>query len=260
MPAVPARLPLLLSVVTTLAAAALPAQSDSTARLRGTATSAFNGRGIAGVMIAVPEARQFAVTDSTGTFQLVNLPIGGQKVRIAYEGRETEEFEFEFRPGKTKRLAVVLDVEALDLAPIVVEVRHRDWWRDLAGFYERRKAYAGWARFYTREDVERWSPATLGQLLAREGIYTRCTSANGCVPTRWSRGSLCLVAVSVDGTPFWEEEYDQIPVGDVQGVEVYRTGFMSPPTWGRLMAGTNVVRRSVNEPASVCGSVQIWTR
>ena len=91
----------------------LHSQADTTARLMGYARSAFNGRPLAGVMIAVPAARQFVVTDSTGTFDLASVPSGRQRVRIAYEGRETEEYEFELRRGKTKRLAVLLDVRAV---------------------------------------------------------------------------------------------------------------------------------------------------
>src|SRR6266540_195646 len=85
----------------TPAVAQLP--RDTTARLVGTAASAFNGRPLSGVMIAVTAARQFAVTDSTGRFLLAGLPVGRQKVRIAYQGRETLEYEFDLRRGKTKR-------------------------------------------------------------------------------------------------------------------------------------------------------------
>lgn len=233
----------------------LHSQVDTTARLMGYARSAFNGRPLAGVMIAVPAARQFVVTDSTGTFELANVPSGRQRVRIAYEGRETEEYEFELRRGKTKRLAVLLDVSAVDLAPVVVEVQHRDWSRNLAGFYERRKWYNGFGRFYTREDLERVRAGTLSSLLARDGIFTRCMT-HGCVPMKWSRGRLCALAVAVDGMPFWENSYDQIAVDDVQGVEVYRSDVL--PGWGGLIARTRAF--GLLEPRGVCGSVQIWTR
>ena len=46
--------------------ATLHTQSDSSAAIRGTARSSFNGRPLAGVMISVPAARAFTVTDSTG--------------------------------------------------------------------------------------------------------------------------------------------------------------------------------------------------
>lgn len=228
---------------------ALHAQRDTTARIVGAATSAFNGKPLTGVMIAVPGPRRFVVTDSTGRFELAGLPAGPQRVRIAYEGRETEEYEFDLRRGKTKTLAVVLDVEAVDLAPVVVEARYPDDWRNLAGFYARKKMYGGFAHFYTREDLERSRPVTLRQLLAGEGILTRC-GVHECMPTRLWGGTVCAPSVSVDGTPFWENDYDQIPVSEVAGVEIYRGDLVGPgwPPFGGLTA----IRR--------CGSIQVWTR
>jgi hypothetical protein len=235
------------------------AQRDTTARIIGTASSAFNGNPLSDVMIAVPAARRFVVTDSTGRFELAGLPAGRQKIRVAYQGRETEEYAFDLRRGKTKTLAVVLDVEAVDLEPIVVEARYPDDWRNLAGFYARKKMYSGFARFYTREDLERERPVNLRLFLAGEGIITRCFARTGCVPTRLSRGTLCTVPVSVDGMPFWEDEYDQIPIDEVAGVEVYRDEFVGPITgFGGLPALASF--GPVGQAVRTCGSIQLWTR
>lgn len=247
-----------------VAVTAAHAQRDTTAKIIGTAVSAFNGKPLTGVMIAVPGARRFVVTDSTGTFELSGLPTGHQKVRVAYEGRETEEYEFELRTGKTKRVAIVLDVEAVDLAPVVVEARYPDGWRDLAGFYARKKMYGGFNHFYTREDLERVRPVTLRQLLAGEGIFRRC-GWRGCAPTRLSRGTVCTVPVSVDGMGFWEDDYDQIQVDEVAGVEVYRgaagpvwIGFI--PSAPALLAGNLFDGGGPLTASAGCGSIGIWTR
>lgn len=251
---------LVAAAVVTASPASLSSQRGSTANIQGVARSSFNGAPLAGVMIAVPAARKFAVTDSSGRFALVGIPAGSQRVRVAYEGRNTEEYVFELKRGKTKQLAVVLDIEAYDLAPVVVEAQHRDFARNLAGFYERRKWYGGFGRFYTREDLERRHPVALSQLLTSEGIFTRCV-ARGCIPVRWSRGSMCAVAISVDGMPFWEDSYNEIPVDDVQGVEIYRSDFHTPPGWGGLIAGSPPFGRgNLFEPRGTCSSVQIWTR
>src|SRR6266480_25925 len=122
-------------------------QVDSTAVIRGKASSSFNGRPLVGVMISVPAARKFVVSDSNGQFRLTGLPSGLQHIRVSYEGRETGDFQFVLQPMRQKRIAVLLDVEAYDLSPLVVEVRGANYWRDLAGFYERRGWYRGFARF-----------------------------------------------------------------------------------------------------------------
>jgi hypothetical protein len=236
--------------------ATLHTQSDSSAAIRGTARSSFNGGPLAGVMISVPVARAFTVTDSTGRFELRHLPAGTQQVRVSYEGRGTEEYEFDLHRGKTKSISVLLDVEAVDLDPIVVEVQNRDFARNLAGFYDRRRMYSGFARFYTREDLERGRVSDLRRLLVLDGVVTQCL-ARGCVPTRWTRGRMCAVPVSVDGMPFWEEDYETIPVSDVEGVEVYRSGYAN--SWGAPPTATTVVSGNPRESAT-CGSVMIWTR
>ena len=240
-----------LVVVAGSAPASLGSQVDTTATISGYARSAFNGRPLASVMISVIGTRKFTVTDSTGAFRLSGLPIGTQLVRISYLGRQSEEYEFELHSGKTKRVAVVLDVEAADLAPVVVEVKHPDAWRDLAGFYERRRWYAGWGRFYTRDDIDRLRMRTLSGVLSREGIYTRCIK-DGCVPTRLTRGRTCAVSIAVDGVPFWEEQYDQIPIDEVRGVEIYRDDMWSP--------APRHVSLAIERGIPTCASVEIWTR
>ncbi|HET8712846.1 MAG TPA: carboxypeptidase-like regulatory domain-containing protein [Gemmatimonadales bacterium] len=214
-------------VVALLFPAALSAQVDSSARLMGYAKSSFNGRPLSGVMISVPEARKFVVTDSAGTFLLGGLPVGKRTVLIAYNGRETEEYVFELRHGKTKRLAIILEVEALDLAPVVVEVRHRGDWNDLAGFYERRKVYGGWGRFFTQEDIQEQGFRSVADILRRMGIYTRCLD-EGCVPTKWTYGAICPVTVAVDGMAFYPNEYESVAIDDVRGVEWYGNSRVGP--------------------------------
>lgn len=235
-----------------------PSQVDSTARLMGSAKSAFNGRPLAGVMIAVPDAHKFVVTDSSGTFFLAGLPVGKQKVFVAYNGRGSEEYQFVFKHGKTKRVAVVLDIEAVDLDPIVVEAQGRGSWMDLAGFFDRRKAYGGFARFYTREDLAARRARTIEDVLRREGIYPRCFEF-GCVPARSYRGDMCAVPIFVDGMRFYANDYEVVPIDRVAGVEVYRPG-MEPI--GTLPTALPVLARDFRNPRQgvSCGRIDIWTR
>lgn len=256
----PSRAACLIAILATLVLPSpLNAQIDTTARIHGTAVSSLNGRPLSGVMISLPAARKFVVTNSTGTFSLAGLPAGAQKIRVSYEGRDTEEYEFTLLSGNTKKIAVLLDADAVDLDPIVVEAQHPDRWRDLGGFYARQKWYRGFARFFTREEIERSQPPRISTLLASERIVTRCIQ--GCRPTRVSRGRLCFVPVSVDGLPLHEEDYDRIAVADVAGVEVYRAN----PPYGlshglALSPGGAVWQGESSDSRGSCGSVLIWTR
>src|SRR3989442_15620881 len=128
------------------------AQRDTTARLAGTVRSSINGLPISGVMVAVKGSRVFRVSDSTGSFALGGLPEGPQVVRILYGDSLSYEHEMDLKSGKTLKLAVLLDVVAAELAPIVVEAQTIRAERSLVGFYDRRKWTVG--RFYTRADLD----------------------------------------------------------------------------------------------------------
>jgi hypothetical protein len=189
------------------------------------------------------------------------LPVGRQVIRIAYDGQETQEFPFTLGSGDTKQIAIMLDLAAEDLNPVVVEEQSANTWRDLAGFYARRREYQGFAKFYTREEIDHLRPLRLSSLLTLEGIRTRCMT--GCFPTRFSRAGLCAIPISVDGMPLHENDYDRIEMSEVAGVEVYRgvpPNGLDPalaitpgsPVW--VMGGRS------SEATGACGLVAIWTR
>ena len=237
----------------------LQAPVDSTSGFHGAALSSYNGRPLAGVLIAVPEAQKVVETDSLGRFTISGLAHGRRVVRVSYDGRVTEDVLFDLQPNENKRIAVLLDVAALDLDPIVVEARGANIWRDLAGFYERRQGYQGFAHFFTREDIAHGHPKKISSLLTVEGIVMRCTPS--CRPTRLNRGRLCLVSVSVDGVAQREPDFDWIDIADVAGIEVYRG--VPPADLSRnqgAASGWSIWMGTGMSAAGQCGFVQIWTR
>ncbi len=234
---------------------------DQTARISGRALSAYNGKPLVGVIVSMPAIERSVVTDSAGVFVIRDLPVGHQSIRVTYEGRETADYVFRLREGRTIQLAIVLDAAANDLAPIVVEAGIIDLWRDLAGFYERRRQYKGYARFYTREDIERQRAGRISTLLRGAGIHQWCMRAYTCVPTRFIRGRMCAVPISVNGLPVWERDFDRIPIETVAAVEVWRDpnpqGFSTPmPQLGQY----SFEARDPVYGRERCGSIGIWTR
>src|SRR6266571_302292 len=210
----------------------LQTQPDTTARISGHALSAYNGRPIAGVTISVAAMERFTVTDSNGGFAL--------------------------HAGRMTKIAVVLDVRATNLAPLVVEARFVDVWRDLAGFYERRQRYGGFARFFTREDIERSHPEAISVLLKGAGIFTWCLYT--CLPTRFSHGHICSVPISLDGLPIWERDLDRIPIENVAAVEIYRDPPNSSPFGVPMINQFGFEGKDLIQGRGECGSVGIWTR
>jgi hypothetical protein len=223
--------------------AAVAGQQDTLAAIRGSVTSAFDGRPLSGVMIAVPTVGRFAVTDSTGTFVLGRLPSGKQRVRISYLERGSADHDVPLRRGKVTVLAVLLDVEAVDLAPVVVEAWGFRFERSLAGFYDRRRR--GFGTFYSWEDIDRIRPYRLSSLLRQAGVLVQC-SAGECLPYALAATRRCPMAVYLDGLPIDGVFLDTIDPAAVAGVEIYRRASQVPFEFVGLRDG--------------CGVVAVWSR
>jgi hypothetical protein len=236
-----------------------PGPADSSAGVHGSAISSYNGLPLAGVIIFAPETQKLVMTDGNGRFSLDGLPVGRQAIQVSYDGRVTEVYTFDLQPHNSKRIAVLLDVDAVDLDPLVVEAREANIWRDLAGFYQRRQEYRGFAHFFTREEISHVRTGSIAGLLTSEGIVTRCSPA--CWPTRLNRAAMCVVSVSVNGVSQHEPDYNAIDISDVAGVEVYRgvppadlSRSMVPNSMASMWMGTGM------SAAGQCGLVEIWTR
>ncbi len=219
------------------------AQIDS-ARLAGSVRSSINGLPVAGVMIAVRGTQIFDVTNAAGSFALAGLPSGRQMIRILYRDSVSYEHQIRLTAGKTLTLSVLLDVDAIELAPIVVEAKTLRAERSLAGFYDRRKW--GFGRFYTRQDLERHRGLPLQSLLGESGVSMRCRLRD-CIPLTWSAGRQCIMSLYLDGVRLPSDQLDLIHLDDLAGVEVYKRGFDVP---------VEFQSRFGNE----CGAALMWSR
>ncbi len=226
------------------AVSSLIAQQQDSARLAGAVRSARNGTPLAGVMIAIAGTQRFDVTDSSGAFALSGLPSGRQTVRILYRNDVLAEKPFRLKRGKTLELDVVLDVEAVELAPVVVEAERLPALRSLAGFYERRGR--GFGRFYTFEDLQQRGALPIRMLLAESGIWEHCRMGR-CIPVIQRMGQLCVPAVYLDGWPLPAEDVALWRADDLAGVEVYKSAIDVP--WD--------FRRRIGYE---CGAVVMWSR
>jgi hypothetical protein len=231
---------------------------DTTAHITGTVTSIFDGKPLTDVLVAVPAAKAFTVTDSTGRFDLAGLPAGTQTIRVAHRDGRMQEYRAVLKSGKTKRLSIILDVEAVDLAPIVVQASWADTRWGMAGFYARRRY--GFGRFYTAADIAQRNAESLRGLIASAGVSYGCVGA-ACGSVTFARGRRCLLSVYLNGVPAWPGDEDYIDPRDVAGVEVYRNALSVPFDFsavrGRL-AGSGVFGAAFAAPA--CGSLVIWMK
>ena len=222
----------------------LPAQQDS-ARLSGSVRSSLNGLPISGVMIAVQGSRVFDVSNSVGLFALAGLPSGRQTLRVLYGDSLSYEKDIMLQRGQTLMLAVLLEVEALELTPIVVEAQSARAVRSLAGFYDR-KTWGRFGRFYTLQELQQRRGLPLRSLLSEAGVWVGCGTGY-CIPLGSGGPRQCLMSLYLDGMRLLADEISLIRVDELAGVEVYKRGFDVPLEfqWGS---------------GSSCGAVLVWRR
>jgi len=228
------------------AAPRVPAQvgRDTTARIVGTARSSTNGLPIPGVMVAVRGARAFGVSDSAGAFALAGLPPGRQTVRILYGDSLSYESEITLKRGRTLTLSVLVDVNAVQLSPIVVEARSLLAQRSLAGFYERKKW--GFGRFYTPADLDRRRALSLRTLLNESGVQVSCRRGH-CVPLGRGVARGCVMALFLDGMRLPPDDIETLWVDELAGVEVYKHEVEVPIEFQTPSGGD-------------CGAILLWSR
>jgi hypothetical protein len=223
-----------------------PAQEDS-ARLAGIVTSSSNGQPLAGVTVALRGTQVFDVSNTAGAFTLAGLPSGKQTVRIRFGDSASYSYDrtITLRPAETLTLAVLLDVAAADLEPIVVEANTWPAERSLAGFYDRKRSGVG--RYYTLEEIERRHLTSLSALLLEGGVRVRCGPGVQCLPLGWANGRVCLMPLFYNGMRLASQDLAEIHLDTVAGVEVYNRGLDVPHKF----------RGAWNDD---CGVVLLWSR
>jgi hypothetical protein len=245
-------IPLLLALL--LAPVVLGAQGRY-AVLRGTVTDALTAAPITGARVVIAATGRFVTTDSSGSFEVRELPSGVIRFFFSAEGYPRTSVVLAFAPGENMFQRFELDTtEVADdssaaqrrvqrltptqvTAPVSRGIRYED--------FERRMK-TGRGHYVTREQIEAAGYAQLTDAArSLRGVLIECGGGRGCM-IRMARASQgCYPNYIVDGR---EDNMfgPYVPIRDIEGIEFY-TGASDVP--GEF-AGTN----------AGCGVVVIWTR
>jgi carboxypeptidase family protein/TonB-dependent receptor-like protein len=147
----------------------------------------------------------------------------------------------------TTDVEVRLGVTALQLTGVVVQ-EHAEQLRVLEAFEARRKQ--GLGHFVTRAEIERRHPLLLSDMMRVVPGAMILIGDNGRTALRFARVGRdnCPPQFFVDGLQVSGFSIDDMPPGDVEGVELYAGPAGLPPEFNRPRGTT------------VCGTVAIWTR
>lgn len=246
---------LVLSLIAYLVAGPVPASPQEAAPkktiLAGTIVGP-DGQPIAGAEVFVGDVRTPLVTNGQGRFRLLEAPARPIWVSARSIGYSPTRRSLKLQHGETRDIRLVLEPLPVRLPDIEVRERSGFGSRRLADVWPRFRA--GWGRFLTRDDIERWQPPFLSQLVRPYFPFADWVADRFFMPDPRGGAFLdrrrCTPAVSVNGHVPWEGmRLDDIPMSSVEAVEVYRPRLSEVPIEFSYLA----------RPSS-CGLVVVWLR
>lgn len=243
---------LILSLAPFLVPAAASAQAIS-----GVVVENGTDRSLAGVHLVLLDADDLAraetLSDDSGGFHIEAPAPGSYRITADLIGFATIRSDLlEIGRGEELLVEVVMDVEAVPLAPLVVTGRNETMSRYLDEFYTRmeRGRRTGLGYFIAREDIERRTTLESTDLL-------RTIPGVRVVPGRGGRGASvrmtggCIPAIYLDGMQVNRPPLsgtsldDMVPPQSIEGIEIYR--------------GASAQQGAYYDPGG-CGLILVWTR
>lgn len=190
-----------------------------------------------------------ASSDSLGRFQVVSVPAGKFILIVRNIGYAPATEPIEVADGDTLRLAFTLERSAQELSAIVITEKRLS--PRLAGFGERRKA--GFGKFFNREDIDKISPITVGDIVRRAlGVQiVPADKRSGLGEIAVSMRAGCPMQVYVDDVALGATDLTFLPPPSaIAAIEVY-AGLATLPIW--LAQGPPGSSRG-------CGAILVWTK
>lgn len=224
-----------------LVAAPLGAQEGA---LRGRVTDSA-GVAIADADVAVVALHLLTRTDAQGRFTFSKVARGEHEIsvrKIGYAAMTVKGIVGDLEYSHD----IVMAAQAADLEAVSVNASETRLRLGIEEFYRRRARGMG-GTFFTREeivarnahrttDVLRNSPSL--RIVGRGVRFTGSgTAPRGCIPTIW-----------LDGQPVEGMEIDNIPVTDIEGMELYSGPATTPMQFANRSSRMD------------CGTIVIWTR
>jgi Carboxypeptidase regulatory-like domain/TonB-dependent Receptor Plug Domain len=200
------------------------------------------------VAVAVVAVHQVTRTDSLGRFTLTKLPAGEVQISIRRIG---------FEPATLKRILPASGIDSMRVMLVelpqaldAMSVAERHLRLGVEEFYYRRaQGIAG--VFFTKDEIRAQRASTPSDLMrTTAGVrFVRVPSGKGIrfASAGGMRRGDCQPVVWIDGQAAPGMELDDIPLNDIEGIELYRGVSTTPGQFWR-------------SGASQCGAIVIWSR
>jgi Carboxypeptidase regulatory-like domain/TonB-dependent Receptor Plug Domain len=204
------------------------------------------GAPIANVEVSVLTARASVRTDSVGRFLLAALPPGATDVSFRRLSFAPIQLSILVPHDDTTEVDVTLTIVAQKLKGVVSQA-DAEHLRQLDAFEARRKLGIG--HFITRGQIEKRNPGLLSDMIRTIPGAVILPGENGRAILRFARTARgCPPQFFIDGIQALGFNIDDMPVSDVEAVELYAGASELPLEYNKINSTVN------------CGAVIIWTR
>jgi hypothetical protein len=205
------------------------------------------GKPIPSVEVGATKVPHSTRTDSVGKFALSRLPAGMVDMTFRRIGYSMFVVMIEIPDDDTTDVEVKLSGAPQNMATLVIQDA-APISRRLDQFEAHRKMGSG--HFITRAQILRRDPMLLSDMLRTiPGTVLIPTSATGRALLRFSRAGMgCPPQYYVDGIMLTGYNIDDMPVSDVEAIELYSGIAGLPAEYARARGNRD------------CGTVAIWTR
>jgi hypothetical protein len=233
-----------LSGLATIGAAPLHAQHST---IRGTVVDSA-GRPIQNADVGIVAHRKLTRTDGQGRFSIGKVPSGDIELSVRRLTYEPQRIQVDLTSDvDTLRITLVALVALL--RPIEVAASEMRLRENIEDFY--RRLARGVGQYVTRDDIEkRWGGKPSDMLRNTSGIrFVKVPAGRGVrFPFTSINRRDCPPMIWIDGQKAPGLEIDEVPLGDVEGIELYNGPSTTPMQFSQVTS------------ANTCGTIVIWSR
>jgi hypothetical protein len=187
-------------------------------------------------------------TDEQGHFAFPALPKGGVEIAVRRIGYEPIIVRFVVSGGPADSIRVVLAELPAVLEAVSVSAAERHRLQRIEDFYWRRARGIG--TYFTREEIlARRASVPSDVLRTAKGIrFVRTASGGGIrFSSATSMRTACIPMIWIDGQRAPGMEIDEIPLNDIEGIELYNGASTTPPEFWQANTAQ-------------CGTIVVWSR
>jgi hypothetical protein len=200
---------------------------------------------IEGADVGVVAIHRLTRTDAKGRFSIDSVRPGVVEVSVRRLGYKPQTLKVTVSADVAYSYEITLDGQPAQIDGMSVTEKRRRL--GIEEFYQRRTR--GLGTFFTRDDLmARHAQTPSDMLRSTPGVrFVRVPSGNGIRFNNTSNIRQCMPMLWIDAQPAPGMELDDIPVNDIEGIELYQSLSTTP---GQFWRGNT----------TPCGTIVVWSR